>query len=117
MVQAARTSNVSSFIMNTLLSHQSQLLTKAEVLDPNTFIFLVTDYHEDWVRGAVGDDAVNVAKQDGRMNLIHSDQEEIPDPFFGDQDNYNEVCHILLEETTKSLKTVLVQRGFLSPEK
>lgn len=100
--------------MNTLSSHQSQLLTKSEVLDPRTFIFLVTAYHEGWVREAVGDEAVEVAKQEGRMRLIDSQEEEIPDPFFGDQEDYNEVCNMLLEETTKSLRSVLIERGFLS---
>jgi protein-tyrosine-phosphatase len=113
MVAATANCGLENRTTQYLAAHKSALLTREEVADPGTVLFLVTSQHEDWMRQTVGSGAVDAARSEGRLQMIHSQGRDIPDPFFGDADTYNEVCGIIKEETLSTLVASLRVRGVL----
>jgi hypothetical protein len=121
MIQAAKAFASSLFpwsasLLSHLQQHQSALLTREEASDPNTFLFLVTSNHFDWVRDAVGGDVVDAAKAQGRLRLLDSKGGDVADPYFGDEKNYASVCQHILSETPLSLAKLLQERRILTPQ-
>lgn len=109
MIVAAAQAQSSSLIQNSLAAHRSALLTRSEVLHSTTVLFLATTQHERWARELVGDEAIEKAISEKRLRLINPSGEDIPDPYFGDEKLYREVCEIILAETPRSLDVALSQ--------
>jgi len=114
MITAARNLGLAESVVATLVSHESKLLSRHDVLDPNTVLFLVTTQHEEWTRSTVGDDAVEIAKNQGRLKMVDASGGDIVDPYFGDENLYLEVCQLLLRETPTTLTAVLKERNISS---
>ncbi len=110
MVASAHAVGPNVGVLASLSAHKSALLLRSEVLDPNALLFLVTTEHEVWARTAVGDDAIDAAKRQGRLFMIHSNGDDIQDPYFGDAALYAEVCKIIIRETAKSLDLAINRR-------
>ena len=113
MLVAASEAALPPGVLASLRSHRSALLSRSEVLDGGTFLMLVTAEHESWARHAVGSDAIDKAREEGRVALIHSRGEDIRDPYFGDETHYREVCAVICHETPLTLAVITARLGFL----
>ena len=110
-------SRISSGVVDDIKRHRSSPLTRQEVLDSRTYLLLVTAEHEIWARQAVGADAVDKAKEEGRITLIHSGGEDIPDPWFGDERHYRIVCDTIMDEVPKSVEAIIKKLGLAAGRK
>eukprot|EP00614_Pseudopedinella_elastica_P032636 CAMPEP_0172619610 /NCGR_PEP_ID=MMETSP1068-20121228/94982_1 /TAXON_ID=35684 /ORGANISM="Pseudopedinella elastica, Strain CCMP716" /LENGTH=146 /DNA_ID=CAMNT_0013426443 /DNA_START=130 /DNA_END=566 /DNA_ORIENTATION=+ len=90
-------------IRSALAAHKSRLLSEAELRDPGTILFLVTRQHESWTRDVVGSSALEEAKRDGRLRMLHSGERDVADPYFGDEELYQQVCSEIIRETPMTL--------------
>jgi hypothetical protein len=55
---------------------------------------------------------VHAAKSNGRIRMIDEDG-DISDPYFGDERDYSTVCKHIMNEVPRSLRTILLEKGFI----
>ena len=85
--------------------HASSKLT-AEEVDACDALFYFMREHVQWIAGCVGGAPVERALESGRLRIVHP-PDGIPDPFFADDEFYNEVMRLLETHVASSLDEVL----------
>jgi hypothetical protein len=113
MIAASKKARLHSSVIDSLLAHSSSQLTRAEVLSPDTVLFLNTKQHGEWAHEIVGDDAVELARKQGRLILVDPDFNDVPDPYL-DERLYPNVCDTISRKVPLTLRKLLEQKGLLS---
>ena len=92
--------------------HASSKLT-AEEVDACDALFYFMREHVQWIAGCVGGAPVKRALESGRLRIVHP-PDGIPDPFFADDEFYNEVMKLLQTHVARSLDEVLARLARLT---
>lgn len=88
--------------------HGSKALTAADV-DGAAVLFYFTDEHVGWIAGSVGEAPVRRALDDGRLRKVDPAGGDVPDPFFGDDAFYREVCALMVACVAATLDAALAE--------
>ena len=96
--------------------HASRALTEDE-LEACAACFYVTDDHVDWIASTVGRVAVDAALNRGTLRKICAPDEDVPDPFFAEDDEYYlEIVHKLEGCVDSSLDAFLAEQYDDAPQ-
>jgi len=81
--------------------HASTLLTRRDV--ETAHVFYMAQQHVRDVSAVVGKDAVDAAIADGRFRTASLDGHDVPDPYYGDEAYYSQICDLLRSMVAETL--------------